>query len=1262
MAKNDKPKKTEKKKKDDKKLPMDKVVNYCVFMSAVNVFLEHIIELSKEAEKDDVAKAQYKEAKPLINRAKLLLRRFKDEIQEAVETFAVCEAEPGGGRLKAHLNRARSRPISQPQYKAKFLAEALRFMSTRQSLRTKLVGTGKVNQICRRIGSLPDDPTEAMLELVSIPPIGGVRVTRQWVKEVADWMKVSGTAEERVADIQEAQNIAKTIKDIDAKLKVLPPASDEAKELQAERSTKMDKLMKVAKETGDEQAALGAATAMIYSNTSFATETGKQLGLTEEQEDAMTVTGQALIAAGAGSGKTRVLAGKVVDIIKREGGKSNQIIATSFSKKSSLELKDRVEKYGGAGILDSGDKGFATTHSIALAALRSVKPELNKKQTLLGGNLTALISTAMKQVEMRPNNARAFEKSFSNIESTKGFFDGLFESKVEEVVEHTESSEEDAPLQLLLEEVGKSSFDWDARGKEVGQKLLEIAPYVNWSDGCESYGEKLSQGKWMSKATKKAPTPKQLKWIKQFLEEGSRRSIRRRANVDPVLSFALNSIWETAYKGIELGHKWAKEDMPVIEGILYHDHFDTLSDTDEQVLTKLIAMKRYAREIPEDDVQYVNVRIAKKKFQGWADSPANQWFNIGDTWFDDDGRAIGAKRVTLMIDKYRANLISPSQAWANAKAEGKENLKFAAAYGAYMWLKENDREAKGFMDFTDQQEMLVKEMIANPQILKAMQNQYKWILVDEAQDLNKLQHLLFGLIAGAIDPETQEYKADGSMTAKTFCFIGDDKQAIYEFRGATPDEFTEKSDRRDGQFQTKVITSNFRSGKQIVDSANKLIAHNEKQIPMVCSTNPERGQGQIEWQEFTDYQDAANETAAEIEALIETEGWSQDPPSFGIACRTNAEAMSFGVELIKRKIPFRSKFNFFNDPLTTGIVGWFQVAVSSGNKNAINRAVLNAHKNPSFFLDEEFNRLLKKKAKGQNYLTWLTENWDSVYEDKTVNGRRIQLAWRNKKNVKPYVDTLNSIVGAAEGKSAADMFQAVIDIKGVSGKSILEFAIETVKKDGKKMDQLWEEADGGEVTEDAIQALAFAPLKPLMSLLNASEDLPDALAYIEELQTTAEKVGAYKDVDQNGGMKDRKKDAVNIDTCHGWKGLEAIHMWVPMVEGVFPNPMSDVSSERRLAYVALTRGRDTVKVLCPQENHRGQPTEGLSPFIGEACIPQAGGDDFSIDETEGQEKQASTKIADEWLRTVDTEADFKQSELDSDGLLSNYGSLLEVGV
>lgn len=1158
------------KKDDDKdKLPIDKVANICVFLCGIEVFYTHLEALAAEqgeleGEALEVHTEHIKDGALLYKKSQRLLRRFKKEVAKAIETLAVVETKPGAGRLKAPLLKARTRPITTgAKVKAEFIKEAMRFISTRQNIRTEIFGTGKINTICRRVGTLPKEPHEAFLEMVSFPPLGGIRVTRSWMKEVAAWMKVGGTSEEKMADIGEAQQIGEEIKEIDRKLKVLPPSSDEAIELQAARSTKMDTLMKVAKGTGNEQAALGAASSIIYGNSNYATEVGKQLGLTEEQEAAMMVTGKSLIAAGAGSGKTRVLAGKVVDIINREGGKSNQIIATSFSKKSAAELKERVLKYGGGTILDGGDSGFGTTHSIGFSLLKKIKPKFKRAQILEGAYL---IKMAMKQVEMKPN--------FGNAPSAPdpvGMFEGLF---------------------------------------DTDSKSISINPGEEDIDGTGATSE-------------------------------SDLKVRQIVDV----------IWGLVSWGLGKGYGWARGDAKVIEPMAQRIDslkLEDLSSAEVSALKKMMGMGRYERSFERTRKKdLLNFKFANRRNQGnfWKE-PADQWFNIKGDFKDDLGRAIGPKRVGLAIGNYRANLITPSQAWAQDRSV------FAAAYGAYMWLKENEPKSVGKVDFTDMQLECIKALIENPNALRAVQSQYKWVLVDEAQDLNKLQHLLFGLIAGSIDPETQQEKTDGSMTAKTFTFIGDDKQAIYEFRGATPDEYSDKSHMRGGSFDTKLISSNFRSGKNIVDAANRLIAHNTKQIPMVCSTAPSRGEGNIEMLKVADHANGAAMCAQEIEDLIEAEGWSTDPPSFGVAVRTNAEALAYGVELIKKKIPFRSKMNFFSDPTTKALTGWLRLAGADGNKQVINQAVLTSFSAPRFYLDTTFTKALQKKARGKNYLNWLADGgWDEIYEGRSQ--------WRNK-NVKKYVDTL-LMVRDFEG-SPSEILDQIMGIKGVSFKnkpaqSILDALVEKTKGSPEAMDMLYEESTNNKVSDQDIKNLALAPIGPLLSLLEDFGDLQPALEYIQELQEVSKKK-SYKD-DPDDEEKD--KPAVTIDTCHGWKGLEAKHMWVPMAGGVFPHANAsgeeELASERRLAYVALTRGRDNVTVICPAVNHIGKPG-GISRFVDEACIPSRMGDEESEESTK---KLASDNLIQEWMKTADDDADLTESEWAEYDLYRSYGSLVSVG-
>ena len=128
--------------------------------------------------------------------------------------------------------------------------------------------------------------------------------------------------------------------------------------------------------------------------------------------------------------------------------------------------------------------------------------------------------------------------------------------------------------------------------------------------------------------------------------------------------------------------------------------------------------------------------------------------------------------------------------------------------------------------------------------------------------------------------------------------------------------------------------------------------------------------------------------------------------------------------MIKRRIPFRSKINFFNDPTTKALTGWLKLAAAdSDDKKAINHAVLTSFQTPKFFLDRAFTDALQRKARGQNYLTWLAGNWNTVYE-----GRQ---EWRNK-NVKKYVDTL-LMVQQFEG-SPDEVLNQILNIKGVGFK------------------------------------------------------------------------------------------------------------------------------------------------------------------------------------------------------------------------------------
>jgi len=169
---------------------------------------------------------------------------------------------------------------------------------------------------------------------------------------------------------------------------------------------------------------------------------------------------------------------------------------------------------------------------------------------------------------------------------------------------------------------------------------------------------------------------------------------------------------------------------------------------------------------------------------------------------------------------------------------------------------------------------------------------------------------------------------------------------------------------------------------------------------------------------------------------------------------------------------------------------------------------------------------------------------------------------------------------------------------------MIESLIATARNDPETMRLLQEESVGSEgVTDEQVREAALAPINPLMSLLDRYQDLDMAMAFVLELQE-ANKKTQKKGAPTKSNERDEEyeAEAVVVDTIHGWKGLEASHMYVPMPANVFPHKKTDdLDSERRLAYVAITRGRDSVKILCPQKTHMGKEG-GVSRFVGEACV------------------------------------------------------------
>ena len=142
----------------------------------------------------------------------------------------------------------------------------------------------------------------------------------------------------------------------------------------------------------------------------------------------------------------------------------------------------------------------------------------------------------------------------------------------------------------------------------------------------------------------------------------------------------------------------------------------------------------------------------------------------------------------------------------------------------YQGYEERLRKA-GRIDFDDMLVMCHELFTQRKDILSAWQNKYRYILVDEFQDINRVQYEIVRMLAA---PENNLF------------IVGDDDQSIYRFRGAKPELML--GFRKDYPEARQVLLNvNFRSSREIVEAAGRLIACNETRFPK--SIVPKKGRG-----------------------------------------------------------------------------------------------------------------------------------------------------------------------------------------------------------------------------------------------------------------------------------------------------------------------------------------------------------------------------------------------------------------------------------
>ncbi|GAB5901684.1 DNA helicase PcrA [Mycolicibacterium mageritense] len=492
------------------------------------------------------------------------------------------------------------------------------------------------------------------------------------------------------------------------------------------------------------------------------------------------------------------------------------------------------------------------------------------------------------------------------------------------------------------------------------------------------------------------------------------------------------------------------------------------------------------------------------------------------------------------ISNLKNELIGPEQAAAEA-SEAEEEMAgiIAQVYGEY----QRRLRAANALDFDDLIGETVAVLQAFPQIAQYYRRRFRHILVDEYQDTNHAQYVLVRELVGHHVSEAD------SVPPAELCVVGDADQSIYAFRGATIRNI-EDFERDYPDATTILLEQNYRSTQTILNAANSVIARNAGRREKRLWTDAGEGELIVGYVADNEH-DEARFVAEEIDALADSEGLKYG--DVAVFYRTNNSSRALEEVFIRAGIPYKvvGGVRFYERREIRDIVAYLRVLDNPGDSVSMRR-ILNTPR-----------RGIGDRAEA--CVAVYSENTGLSFNEAlqaAAEGRVPMLNTRSEKAIASFVKMLDDLRGKLDDE-LGDLVEAVLERTGYRR----ELEASSDPQDLARLDNLNELVSvAHEFSTDLANAQALADDEPV------DEDIPDTGVLAQFL----ERVSLVADADE---LPEEGAGVVTMMTLHTAKGLEFPAVFVTGWEdGMFPHMRAlgdptELSEERRLAYVGITRAR-----------------------------------------------------------------------------------------
>ena len=506
---------------------------------------------------------------------------------------------------------------------------------------------------------------------------------------------------------------------------------------------------------------------------------------------------------------------------------------------------------------------------------------------------------------------------------------------------------------------------------------------------------------------------------------------------------------------------------------------------------------------------------------------------------DLDDKTYNNKSVLTVISKAKDAMVS-AEDYA-AAAERTTDIRKRNIGRAYIEYSRRMRDANA-LDFDDLILFTVRLLMDHPDVRDYYQRRFRYVLIDEYQDTNNLQYLFASLLAGG---------------QKNICVVGDDDQSIYKFRGATIENILSFESNYKGA-RTIRLEQNYRSTGHILAAANSVIRNNTGRKGKELWTESGPGEKPVLYI-ASDERDEAQYVAGKILAEVACGGkWSDN----AVLYRMNAQSNAMEFAFKRNGIPYK-------------IIGGTRFFERAEIKDML--SYMCTVQNPAD--DLRLLRIINQPPRGIGDTTVETLQQIAAVRGVPVfevirDAGSIDALSRSAAKLGRFAELIGDLRQAAESEPLDEFYDLLLEKTGY----------EAMLREKK--------------TDENITRLE-----------NVNELKSNITAYMKEngddatLAGFLDEIALYTDIDQY----DRSSDSVVMMTMHSAKGLEFKSVFiVGAEEGIFPGTRSigepdEMEEERRLCYVAMTRAKERLFMICAR--HRmlfGRTTAGkVSRFVDE---------------------------------------------------------------